>query len=143
MPGYISYQPQRMAELNGNLTRWVHTTAKMIEGEAKRRAPAFSGTMRKAIISFLGFPVATVAIQAPYAPFVEGMDELGNRVITRKHFVSWVGNPMFEAWARRKYGADTSKPGGLLVWGYNVPFFTDAINDVTPKAQALAMRLSI
>lgn len=127
---YKSYKKQRIEEIEKKLKGWMFRTARGIQTYAQRKAPRFTGLLARGIKTYLAFPITTVAVNIKYAKFVEGCPKA-----TKRHFVSWVGNPSFERWARRVYGADTSKPGGLLVWGYATNFFSGAIKVVTPKAK--------
>jgi hypothetical protein len=135
---YRSYRNERIQDIKNALTRWMNYTCLSIEGDAKHNAPRYTGDLARSVKSYVEFPVSTVAINQPYAKYVEGYP-----VTTRRHFVSWRNNPSFERWARRKYGADTSRPGGLLVWGYATKFFSNAIDSTKPKAMLALRNLKI
>lgn len=135
---YRSYRNEREQDIKNALTRWMNFTCLSIEGEAKRNVPRYTGGLGRSIASYVEFPVSTVAINNAYAKYVEGYPQA-----TRKHFVSWTHNASFERWARRKYGADTSRPGGLLVWGYATNFFSNAVKTVEPRAMLALRRISI
>ena len=135
---YRSYRNERINDIKQALTRWMNYTCLSIESGAKINVPRYTGSLARSIRSHVEFPTSTVAINQPYAKFVEGHPQ-----VTRRHFVSWRNNPSFERWARRKYGADTSRPGGLLVWGYATKFFSKAIATAKPKAMMALRNLKI
>jgi hypothetical protein len=137
---YHSYRRERVEDITRVLRGWVFRTAKAIQTGAKGYVPRATSTLARAIgVAFINNGlIGIIAINAPYARYVEGYPEA-----TRRHFHSWEHDPQFRAWARRR-GFDTSRAkGGLLVWGYNIPFFRAAISDVRPKAQAELHRLRI
>lgn len=134
---YISHLPIRQVEINLKLTRWVSSVCFEIKRQASRKAPRATGDLgRKIIVILLGL-IGYVTADSPYAKFVEGFYGA-----TRKHFHSWNRDYEFRAWARRK-GFDTSKDGGLLVWGYKVPFFSEGVKAGIVFGYALAKRLRI
>lgn len=134
---YISYLPARQAELNAKLSRWVSSVCFEIKRSASKKAPRATGEMgRKIIVLLLGL-IGYVTADSPYAKFVEGFHGA-----TRRHFHSWNRDYQFRAWARRK-GFDTSKDGGLMVWGYRMPFFSEGVKSGIILGLALAKRLKI
>lgn len=134
---YISYLTARQAEFNTKLSRWVSSVCFEIKRSASKKAPRATGEMgRKIIVLLLGL-IGYVTADSPYAKFVEGFHGA-----TRRHFHSWNRDYQFRAWARRK-GFDTSKDGGLLVWGYRMPFFSEGVKSGIILGLALAKRLKI
>ena len=126
------YRSNRAA-VNGNFRKvlggWIFRTANNIHRNAFMNAPKATGQLRQSMKVYYEFPQAAVSINAPYARYVEGYP-----VVTKRHFHSWADDPSFRAWARRR-GFDTSKEkGGLLTWGYNIPFLRSAVNTVKPQA---------
>jgi hypothetical protein len=136
---YRSYRTQREQDIKKSVRGWIFRTAKGIRQEARQLAPkGVSGALRRTIHAYLDYPVSVVTTLMPYAKYVQGYPR-----VTRRHFHSWEKNYGFRQWARRR-GFDTSNPkGGLLTWGYNVPFFTGAIDKMTPRAMMDLRRLHL
>ena len=134
---YRSYRKEREQDIKNVLLRWMGYTCASIERNAKQYVPkGATGLLRKSIKSFVEFPVSIVCIGEHYAHFVEGIPR-----IVRRHFLGWRGHPSFTRWGRQR-GYDTSR-GGLLVWGYAIPFFKKSIDAAIPAAMAALRRLRI
>lgn len=137
------YGEEVMQELCRRMTQVTVKIGKYIGGQAKRYATRANGTMGKSIkTTVIGFglnPAVIISVNVPYARFVEGFPQT-----TRKHFVSFRGKSLFEAWGRRHGFKTTNKSGqitgGLLTWGYSLPFFRPAIEDGIKYARALNMK---
>lgn len=136
---YKSYGKERKQDMKSAISGWIFRTAKGIEGAAKRGAPrGVTGDTRRGIKAFCKFPTSIVAVNAPHAKFIEGYPK-----ITRRHFHSWEHDYAFRQWARRR-GFDTTRDkGGLLTWGYRIPFFGDAIKAIRPKAMMDLRRVKL
>lgn len=134
---YRSYRRERENDIRRSISGWIFRTAKGIETNAKRLAPrGASNMLMKSIMTYLEYPEAVVAVGMSYAHFVEGYPK-----ITRRHFTPWTVSYMFRRWGTQR-GFDTSS-GGLMTWGYRIPFFSDAIKIITPRAMAQLRSLRI
>lgn len=140
---YTSFLTQRERQLKSVLTGFLVRCCAVVERKAKTWAPAATGTLRKSIYKVVAFPIGSVIVNAPYAKYVEGVDDQGNPRVYYRHFHSWKEDPLFRAWARRR-GFDTENPsGGLWVWGYNIPFMRGAMKESIPQLTAELGRLKL
>lgn len=144
---YRSYRTQREQDIKKAVKGLIFRTAKGITREARAGAPkGVSGALRRYIHAYLEYPVSIVTVLMPYAKYVEGVDKYGARRITRRHFTPWYSTKHdmagWRLWGRR-HGFEITPKGGLFTWGYNIPFFSDAIKKIYPRAMMDLRRLHL